>query len=370
LPFGVIATSFAAFEKAYLNSLFNMLSALLLFTILIITVSLHLNLVTYGILYGCVNVVVNVIRVIVFRFITKKGRCSTNIQLAESPDSMYSTILGTGIRLTLYGLAVVASANLSNLIISNTLGVAKVVSYSLVYKLLNIAFTFLYGLNSSMSPLLGKEFGLQNWKWIIKTYNRLFLITSFLASLIVVGSVLFIDDIILVWVGPGNFVGIATVIVLSLWFFIGGLSNINYMVINAFNYTKGIYFITWADIVIFLVSSSFLVHSIGILGVALALLSGSTLVSIWILPLMVYKRSGGRLKYDFRYLILTTLVAIGCIAFVGILRRLIQIFVVLLGAKIIVLLLYVVASFMLFPVEFKLEVKDLFQKRSYCKNDQ
>ncbi|MCP4179884.1 MAG: hypothetical protein GY756_19150 [bacterium] len=319
LPFGVIANSFASYQRAFYNNLFNSVQAVCILSILLIIVKIKGSLIEYAVLYGGTIFAINVVKAITLYKLVRKIRKSHKNTIetvsTTSQDCSYKMIFITGLRLSFYGLAVIISTNIGNLLISNFLDVSSVTPYSINYKLYMIMFMFLTGINLSMAPLLGKEFGEKNWKWLRGTYNNLFKVTVSIGTLIWVFGVFFIDDIVRLWVGETGAVNFPTIILLGAWIFCSSLSNLNFVVINSFNYTKSIGFISWAETVVFIVCSIFFLPRIGVLGVPLALVIGSTLTSQWLLPVVVYNNSFKKIKYDFKFLFQTLIVVVIFISF-------------------------------------------------------
>lgn len=356
LPFGIITNSFAAYEKAYLSSMFNTVSVILNFFALIATVFFKFSLPIYGMIYGTITLILNLIKAVLYYKVSKNYKKISNIEQTEIKDSNYKTIITMGIRLTLYGITVLISTNITNLIISNKLGVAQVVPYSLAYRLLYIAFTFLYTINIASAPLLGKEYGNRNWEWIKKSYNNLFIITVFISGLIFIGAVLFIKDILNLWVGANNFVGMPALIFMGIWFFIGGLSNINYMIINSFNFTKGIVYASWSEMIIFIVTAIFCVNKMGVSGVTFGMALGAVLVPSWILPFIIYKKSEGKLKYNYKYFIKSIIIIFMIIIISIYIQIKIEDVFIRIFISIIMILLYMIFSFKFFPEETKISI--------------
>jgi len=301
LPFGVISNSFSAYKKAYINNLFNVILGILLFISLLIIIAIKGTLIQYAVIYGCVTLLVNILKLSI-HFLISKNYSSSDNSNDTLTDNTYRSIIITGGRLCLYGLAIMVSTNIGNLIISNSIDVANVTPYQLTYRLYFFAFTILTAINLSATPLYGKEFANKNWPWLINKYNTFFIISILAGGGIWLGGILFLKDIIFLWVGDQGYAGILTVILLGAWIFTSCLSNVNYVVVNSFNYTKGVPLISWGEALIFILISVILIKPIGIAGVAAGFLIGSLLITQWALPLLLFRRSGRKLKYNFRIL--------------------------------------------------------------------
>lgn len=304
LPFGVISNSFAAYQKAYLNNIFIILNSLLFFIILLIVVYVKGSLINYSLMYGCTILSVNIIKTFVYFIVLKTYNIKDIKDQLSSEDCKYNVILKTGFNLWFYGLAVLASTNISNLIISNTLNVSSVTPFILNYKLYYMAFLFITAINLSSAPLFGKEYGQKNWYWIKNAYHNFFIITVVLGGAICLGGLLFLRDILYLWVGSEGYAGFGLIVILGLYFFFNSISNINYIIINSLNYTSKIGFISWAETGLFILFSIVFVKYVGVYGVALGMLIGSVGITQWALPLIIYRRSEKRLKYNLKIVLL------------------------------------------------------------------
>jgi O-antigen/teichoic acid export membrane protein len=366
LPFGVVANSFSAYKKAYINNTLNTLLSILLFFSLLIIVYTKSSLIIYALLYGCVSLLINIIKCIIYVFVSSSYVFSEKDNNDITSDNTYRTILITGVRLSLYGIAIIISSSISNFIISNSIDVASVTPYQLTYKLYFFSFTLLTAINLSAAPLYGKEFADKNWKWLVDKYNTFFIISVFLGGGIWLGGMLYFRDIIFLWVGNQGYAGILTVILLGAWIFTSSLSNINYVVVNSFNYTKGIALISWGEALIFITVSIILIKSIGIAGVAAGLLAGSLLVTQWALPLMIFKKSGKKLKYNFRILfaILSTFILSVPISYLQQFYIDQWYFRLLIG--IIIFSIYLILCYRIIPKSMKFEfLSKIFNRNSF-----
>jgi len=253
----------------------------------------------YAILVGISWLILNIIKTIIF--LREK-----NIYEAETKESIGNRmaeesrhiILITGVRLWLYGMALMVTQNIGSLIISNHLSINQVTPYILTYKIFSLLFTIVTMTNISAAPMLGREYSIGNWPWIIQMHKKLFISTLFLNGAIWIGSIMFLKDVIRVWVGATGYAGFLTTVLLGAWFLLHGLSNLNYVVINAFNYTKKISLISWLETIVFIIVSTLLIGSVGIAAIPIGLLCGTIIGPLWALPYIIHKRSKGSLKYD------------------------------------------------------------------------
>lgn len=306
LPLNAVSNSLQAFGKAYVGSMIATLQAILTFLSILVTVALGLSLPFYVLLVQSLGILCNLLKLlIVLETIKKEKRvCDINTcDYLDADDNHYKSILKTGINMSLYGLAFLFVPNISNLIISNNIDVKALVPYSLSYKLFSTLMLFVSNMNIALSPLLGSEFGKENWDWLIRTYKKMFYVSITFGAFLVLGCIWLSRTFIRLWTGSFyNYAGSAVSILLGIYFFIGVLSNINHVILNAFNYTSKVWLISWTDGILFLLSSLILIKRCGVIGVALGLSGAAFVVSSWAYPFIIYRRTEKRFRYDFKYL--------------------------------------------------------------------
>lgn len=300
LPFSTISNSFQAYKKAYINNVFSLIKTILNFLILLLVVFFKRTLVEHAIYIAVSGLLWNLAKVAVYRRIVR-GYSPDKEEKTDNPTS-YRNVVITGMRLSFYGIAVMLSKNVGNLIISNVLEVSHVASFSLANRVVYLLMVVVMTINNSMGPLFGKEYANRNWPWIVKVHDKLFASTIILSGLLCYGCMFFLRDVISLWVGRHMDPGMPMAAFMGLWAFSYCLSNFNYVIINSFNYTKGVVLISWGELAAFAGSGIFLTRWIGVSGVPAGMFLGSLLVSLWALPLLIRKRSGDRLRYDFRLL--------------------------------------------------------------------
>lgn len=324
LPFSAIANSLQSFGKAYLNTIISTFQTILNFMSILITVSLRLSLPMYVLIYSSGIIFCGIIKFLIVLYCIKKIKYEEiESNEIDSVDNHYKMILKTGINMSLVGLAILLVPNLSNLIISNSISVDALVAYSMSYKLYSTIILFVTNMNISLTPLLGIEYGKNNWEWLNTSYKKMFYTTVSLSIFLILSVLWLSKPFITIWTGNiNNYSGTLISVFLAAYFFIYCLSNINLCIINSFNYTNKVWLISWCDGLVFLLSAIILVKNVGIIGVPLGLYSGIVLVSSWAYPLVIYKRTNKRFSYDFKYLVKYVIIFIVSIICFGIISKL------------------------------------------------
>lgn len=304
MPISVVSCSFASFGYAYLNTFLGTFQVFVNLIALLYIRSITGSLYQYVWYWGLGYLGIGFIKIIVLAWIIYKYRkveiLKTEVHCA---DDSFSVILRMSLNLSLYGLPILIVPNLSNLIISNAIDTASVVPYSIVYKLYYMADTFVMSFNFAILPLLGKEYGNNNWEWVTKNIRRMQNIAILLALLVSVGLIFLSPYVILLWTGSyNNYTGILVTVLLGLWSFLYCMNNLSLVLINSFNYTDKVWIISWCESGLFLLVSILLVQKIGVAAIALGLFISLACVSAWAYPLKVYKDSAKRIFFDKRIL--------------------------------------------------------------------
>ena len=191
MPFGVIAAAISSYHRMYLNNLINSIAPVISLIVLLVTVRLNLDMFSFGIFSAIATTLISTTRIIILVYAKRKYNDTSVPYEINNDDDRYRTIITTGVRLTLYGLAIIVSQNIGSIIISNKMDVTKVPPYSITFRLFSLAYMFITMTNVSAAPLLGKEFSIKNWRGISTIYNNLQIVTMFLAGGLWLGSILF-----------------------------------------------------------------------------------------------------------------------------------------------------------------------------------
>jgi O-antigen/teichoic acid export membrane protein len=310
MTFGAIAQTFGAFERLYINTFLGTLQQIFTFLIILITVIAKFSLIFYIFLLQVNLILFSLLKLLLFFIILKKYKNENKI-IANTNDNQdgYRSILKTGINLTLYGLPVLLVPNLSNLIISNNIGIEAIVPYSILNKLFSLAISFVLVFNMSAAPIYGKEFGNNNWELLQKIYKRLFYFTVSVGMFCVLGVLLLGRSFIVLWTGDVlNYPGDLVAIILACYFFIYGINNLNLIVLNSFNYVSKLWLFSWGENIIFLLVSSIFIKSLGIIAIPIGLVAGFIFSSMWGYHFILLKRTQKRLSYDYLHLIKNILI--------------------------------------------------------------
>lgn len=300
IPFSLINSALNGFQKVYIDNLFNAALTVINFFALLITVWTNGGLVRLAILTGSFTFGFNLVKFGYLYFIVLPEMRALPAPAApdvtDQHELSYDNIMRTGLRFLLIGLAALIVWNTDNFLISRIIGVGTVVPYFITFKLYYILFSFIFIVNNSSLSLMGREFGKKNWDWLNKIYSNLLIITVVIGGLAWISGLFFFKDLVRLWVGDEGYAGLTVVFFFGAYAYIVGMVNLNSGLINTFNYTKNIPWVGWLEAAVKLGVTYTGLKLWGLPGAAIGTFTGCLLSNTWILPLVLSRRSGGRIK--------------------------------------------------------------------------
>ncbi|MEG1942053.1 MAG: oligosaccharide flippase family protein [Cetobacterium sp.] len=301
LPFSLVSSALVGFQKNYIDNLFGVINAILNLLGILIIIKLEKGLIFLAGLIGCFNLLINIIKTIYFKiYIFNENKDKKYVEI-ENMDTNYKFILVTGFRCLLGSIASMVVLNTDNIVISKIMGVDSVTSYSITFKLYTLAFTLIYIFNSSIIPLIGKE--IQNKNFIKETYQKTYYGIVLLGGLFWIGAVAILKIIIYLWTGKDGYAGEGVVFFLGAYSYIFAIVNLNYIMINSFNYIKGIAMITWLEGGANLLISIYLSKSYGLVGIAIGTFLGTFLFPFFLFPIVLKSRTNELIVQDIKFTI-------------------------------------------------------------------
>lgn len=292
LPFTLVTSMLNGCQKAYIENFFLLLTSIANLVGLIFVISLRLTLKHLAIVNGFIALGLNLVKLILTYFVLRKEVSDfVKDDVESNRDLAYSTILKTSVRCFLVWLAATLVYNTDNFIVSNMMGLKEVMPYSITYRLYSISHTFIFTFIGSMAPLMARAFGANDWEWIDRNYGRFMTLASFLGGLIFIGGLAFCHDLILLWVGPKAFAGVGVLLALGAYSYLLSMTNLNFNIINSFNYTKGIWLVSYLEGFIKISLSVALAKVWGLAGIAAGTAFGSLLGPTWIYMMVIHRRS-------------------------------------------------------------------------------
>jgi len=377
LPFSIVSSGLNGFQRQYIDTLFSIIGNIVLFMNLIIIINVHGTLSNYALLNSTTTLIINSIRLFAFKIYVKRKsklfsdcELNENITLETTSESGYKTIITTSLRFFVISTASLVVWNTDNLVISNIIGINAVVPYSVTLKLYSVCYNFIFLFNGALLPLLGQAFAEGDWDWINRVYRIFLIIESALGGLIWVGGIVLVPSIIYIWTGPTGYAGLPTIVFLGMYSYLLSMVSLNSGLISSFNYLKRTTLVSWVEAILKIVISIILTRTIGIVGVAIGTVIGSLFGPSILSPIILVRRSRGKLIYNKEYLFKHFIFAVSPCVTIGVTIQIIfkkdLTIATLFG--IICLLVYIVLSILIMPREalefIKLQIQFPFIKRS------
>lgn len=177
-----------------------------------------------------------------------------------------------------------------SILIASFISVAAVGLYSNYKMLIDLCRTFINQVFANMYHSLGNLVAKESEEKIFHIFKVTMLLNFWLYSLLAIMLYLFIEPLILVWIGSEFVMGPVVVVLLTLGFYERGMRNSIMMVKT----TAGIFhedrFVPLCQAALHLAVSFMLVQRIGIAGIFIGTLVSALLVPFWTTPYFVYKR--------------------------------------------------------------------------------
>lgn len=302
LPFSLVTSAINGFQKNHIDNFFTIISSLFSLVCVIMVINLNKDLIFFALINGVSVLFVNIIKTIYFYFlIYKKSNINVEIIEVDNKDTSYKVILSTGYRSMLGAIASMFVLNTDYIVIAKCLGLEFVTSYSITFKLYTTIFALIYIINSSIIPLIGKNF--DNKIYIEKMYIKSFITITIFGGLLWIGVLAFGKTIIYQWVGMDGYAGFSVMFFLGAYSYIFAIVNLNYIMINTFNYIKGIAYITWLEGLLNLGFSIVLCKVFGLAGIAIGTFLGTFIAPFFLFPLVLKKRTSNLINQDNLFLV-------------------------------------------------------------------
>jgi O-antigen/teichoic acid export membrane protein len=304
LPFSLLSAVYTGFQKLYIDNIFNIALNIINFLVLVLVIILKGNLIYYSALWGISLVVFNITKYLFFYFsiYRKLPKEPYSKNLTVNIETEYKTIFSTGMRFFFIGIASTIVWSSDILVISNFISIQSVVPYFITFKLFSIVYGVIFQVNNSIMPLLGKEYGHNNIDWVSKIYSYFLVLMILIGGATWVGSITFFRDIVTLWTSSSNFSGLIVVIALGGYSYLLSMSVLNFGIVNTLNYQGIVPFVSWGEALVKIVFSIWLGKIWGLAGVAAGTFLGSLCSPTWILPILIMKRSAGKIIYNFSLL--------------------------------------------------------------------
>jgi len=313
IPFSLFSSAFNGFHKVYIENIIVTINSIFLFVALIVNIKLSGNLILFAFLIGLSNLIINLVRGLYFYLKIYKDIKKDESNETFCTEYCYRNILFLGLRCFSGSVASMIALNTDNLVISHFLGVEFVTPYAVTFKLFTILFNLIFIINSSLVPILGRLIGKNDYHTANKIYKYTSFLTMYIGGGIFIGSLAFFKNLIFMWSGETGYAGTGTLLFLGAYSYIFCVVNLNYIIINTFNYIKGSMWIIWGEALLNLSLSIILSFKFGITGIAIGTFLGALVFPGVFFPIIITKRSEKKLEYDKRFFIKHSLIVLAVV---------------------------------------------------------
>jgi len=316
LPLTVFSAGFVGRQKVYWERFYVSLTTIAGLLALVLTVFLLKgNLVTLALITGVARLFAGIACGSHFLFTSSDLRQKSDKRIGDEFST--NSILTSGLRFLVIGIASTIVFNAGNLVISHFVGAEMVTPYAVTFTLFNVGFSVFFAVNGALWPMYAQSAGRNQWEWVQQTYNNAVHLLPILGGLLWIGGIAFAREIITVWAGPEAYAGLLTVIGLGGYGYILSLAYSHGTLLGALNRTRRMAIYAWLEAVCNLGISLALVTVLGIGGVALGMFLGSLLTVFWLLPRDVAHQTAGKVSIHIRPVVKHAVGAmLPCLAFV------------------------------------------------------
>ncbi|KAF0218716.1 MAG: polysaccharide biosynthesis [Geobacteraceae bacterium] len=222
------------------------------------------------------------------------------LRATSAQEFAVRSILASGSRLFIVGLASLVVWQTDNLVISHFLGVGMVTPYQVTFKLVALTFIVFTAVNPAISPHYGRAWVIGDVAWINGTYNQIARVSAILGGLVWIGSLAFAEEIIDLWTGHAAYGGILVVFALGGYGYLLSLVSVHAALLSSMNLVRNLPLISWLEAGANLALSLLLVRSLGMGGVALGTFLASLVTVFWLIPREIARRTEGKVLLDWR----------------------------------------------------------------------
>jgi O-antigen/teichoic acid export membrane protein len=229
---------------------------------------------------------------------------SSKITFENSYRSSINNIVVTSSTSLVLNIISVSISNLDILMLSNfSISDSDIVNFSVLQKIILLQ-TMIFGtICSTLLPMFGKWYGSNNFHLIRLNFNIFLKTLLTVASFIIFFNILFMKDIIEIWIGKTGFIGNEILVILSLSIYIYITYTLSYTVLHSFNIKRKLTLIfTVLETFFKIFISYFLIKYFGHIGAAFGVLVFGLLVEFPLYTCMLNYYSYKKIQLDIGFL--------------------------------------------------------------------
>lgn len=306
LFFAPFLAGFIAIRKVHVERFYNTISTNSYVLALAWVILFKGNLAEYALARGALVLLCSLAGALHFLFGYRETRqllvqgLQPLLDATRDPEYAGRSILASGGRLFVVGLASLVVWQTDNLVISHFLGVGAVTPYQVTFKLITMTFILFTAINPAISPHYGRAWAEGDRSWINGTWNQIAQVSSVLGGLVWLGSLACAETVIDLWAGHAAYAGSLVVCALGGYGYLLSLVGAHAALLTSLNLVRNLPLISWLEAAANLALSLLLIRVLGMAGVALGTFLASLCTVFWLIPREIGKRTEGTIRLEWQ----------------------------------------------------------------------
>jgi O-antigen/teichoic acid export membrane protein len=287
IPLDLSLSVYIGFHDVYLEKIYRSINLIVNFLLVLFVVQNNHNIIFFVWSAAIADLLVSIASFVhaLFKYkIYKSIRHSVNFRTTR--------LLSSGVHFFQLNLTQTIVWGAGIFLVSHLLSLESVAIYSLTMKIYVFIFYAFTIINTVIAPLYGRCIVNNDYQLINRVFNISILLLPFIGGAIWIVTIVFMEDIILLWTSSDHFfIGNYFILFMGLFFYTAGYIYSYITLIYSLGKVSNILFIRWAEVLFGLFLSFVLVKYIGVLGIAIGLASASLLISMQYMPTHIRKEA-------------------------------------------------------------------------------
>jgi O-antigen/teichoic acid export membrane protein len=283
----VFFQSLFAAKRLYVATVLSILTNLLIALSTFVLLSVGYSIVEMAFGFLLVTLALGVVT-----FLVSRKMIGFSIHPSSFRFSIIKEMAGPSSHYFIIGISVLIVFNSDNIVISSFVGVGAVASYSIAFKVIDTAQTFVWKIVDVLMPNIAMMNVRGNYRAILSLHNRM--VACITLIILPLAAVLYVwgIDIIAWWVGPANAVERPVLSIFIAFMIIHAWVHVSSVFIAALGVHRLLSYVALFEGVLNLLLSLALVAKFGVFGVAIATLITHIAVTGWFAPWWFYRNLG------------------------------------------------------------------------------
>jgi len=298
IPLALYVQFFIGLNLVYISEIYQIFTMILSLIVILFTLYMKLDIYMFVVLTLCAQLIVNLSSMI--HVLCKYTDVRNN--LLDISEVSNSQIVKSGFAFFQVGIAASIVWSTDNLVISHFLSPEYVTSYSIAFKIFTYMFLFSAIINGVISPIYGNAYAQQDWNKIKRISSMILKILPILGAGVWIFLIFFSKELIYLWThNEEAFGGYLLVFSLGLYGYVLSFVNTYATLISSLNYAGKTLNVAWLEAFLNLIFSIFLIHFLGIGGVALGTALASFFSAFLLLPKAIKILTHEKIIYEYSY---------------------------------------------------------------------